>query len=212
MTPDTPYLVHATLAGTPAQNAWQPELPGDWRRRLARMRSDAARRRTLGGLWLLRESLEFAGFPEATLARLVRDPHGRPTLPGGPAFSISHCGPHVACAVTAEAPLGLDVERVRPLDVSRFARFLSAEEAAAAARDPAAFFAAWTAREATVKAGGRVGLARIARVRVSDGWAELDGDRLHLQWPMLGAGLVACLAAPVPLAPAVVRALPPPPV
>lgn len=207
---DTPYLVHTTLARTPPADAWRPDLPPAWGKRLAAMRSVTARRRTLAGLWLLREAAALAGRPRLALDRLTRDVHGRPALPDGPAFNISHCGPYVACAVTCHTPVGLDLERIRPIDARRFARFLSDAENAAVARDPAAFFIAWTAREAAVKAGGRVGLARIARVRVVGDDARLDGERLHLQWPVLGDGLVACLAAAQPLAPAVVRQLPAP--
>lgn len=149
---------------------------------------------------------------EVPLTRLTRDGHGRPVLPGGPAFSVSHSGSRVACAVSRDNDIGLDVERVRPIDVRRFSRFLSANETAAALRDPAAFFAAWTAREAAVKAGGRVGLARIARVRIAGEEAELDGERLYLQRLKLDAKTMACLASTVPLAPAAVRELAAPPV
>lgn len=210
MPPNTPYLLHTVLSETPPETVWKAELPTVWNKRLAGMGSEMARRRTLAGLWLLREAAALAGLPEVVLADLSHDANGRPVLPGGPAFSISHCGPRVACVVAGDAAVGLDVERVRPVDVRRFARFLNDDEAAAAARDPAVFFAAWTAREAAVKAGGRVGLARIARVRLGDAWAEVDGETLYLQRPTLGEGWAACLASPEQLAPAAVRELSPP--
>lgn len=212
MSLNTPYLIHTTLAETPPAEVWEPKLPAAWRERLGRMRSEAARRRSLAGLWLLREAAAMAGLPEAVLAELSQDSNGRPILPGGPSFNVSHCDLRAACAVTADTAVGLDLEWVRPIDVRRFARFLGVGEVAAAERDPAVFFNAWTAREAAVKAGGRVGLARIARVRVNGDRAELDGETLYLQWPVVTDGLTACLASPEPLAPATVREIPPPPI
>lgn len=202
--PNTAFLVHAALSETPPADAWRPELSPAWRERLAGMRSESARRRTLAGLWLLREAASMAGLPEPTLTALRHDANGRPELPDGPIFNISHSGLHIACAITApDTPVGLDVERIRPIDPGRFARFLKDDDDAA--RDAGAFFTAWTAREAVVKAGGRVGLARIARVRIDGNRAELDGERLHLQWPEVGTGVVACLASAAKLAAVWVR-------
>ena len=40
-------------------------------------------------------------------------PHGKPVLPGGPGFSLSHAGDLVGVAVRPDGPVGLDVEQVR---------------------------------------------------------------------------------------------------
>lgn len=177
---------------------WHPELPAAYRQRLARMRSSQARARTLGGLWLLQKCAELAGFDAPPLARLGRDPHGRPQWSGGPHFNISHSGNLVACVIAGRGPIGLDVEQIRPVDTLRLGRFLAPSERAASAQSPEAFFSAWTAREATVKATGRAGLARIARVELGTDHASVDGERLCIQWPPLAAGYKACVATPVP--------------
>lgn len=210
MSLNMPYLVHTTLSETPPAAAWRPALSAAWEARLAGMRSETARRRTLAGLWLLREAAATAGLPEPALTGLRRDANGRPELPDGPMFNISHSGLHIACAVAPDTAVGLDVEHIRPIDPRRFARFLNDEDPATA--DTGAFFAAWTAREAAVKAGGRAGLARIARVRIDGDRAEVDGETLYLQRPALGEEVAACLASAERLAPAVVRDAGVPPV
>ncbi|MES1942799.1 4'-phosphopantetheinyl transferase [Salinisphaera sp. PC39] len=207
MPDETVTLLFTRLAGRVPASPWRPRLSAEWTERIAGMRSETARRRTLAGLWLLHTAL-----PEADLGELVRDTEGRPFLPAGPAFNISHCGDGIACAVGGTAGLGLDIERVRPVSLRRFARFLTPEQVPAAHTDPAVFFRAWTAREATVKAGGRVGLARIARVRIDGDRATLDGDTWHLQWPTLAPNWVACLATAAPTAPAGVTTVSAPPV
>jgi len=173
------------------------ELPAPWRERLARLRSGKARRETLAGLWLLREGAAHGGWL-TDLSRLRREPDGRPILPGGPAFSISHTDDLAVCAIAPGGRLGVDVERIRAIDTDRLARFLGPEKHAAAREDPAVFFRAWTAREAAVKATGRVGLARVAGVRVRGDTAEIDGDTLYLMRPTLDAGHAVCVACDEP--------------
>lgn len=156
------------------------------------MRSPAAYKQTVAGLRLL----ELAS--GADLAGLQLAAAGRPMLAGGPWFSISHAGVYVVCAIS-EAPLGVDLERVRPLATKRVLRLLSAHEAATARREPRAFFRFWTAREAAVKASGRVGLRRLAAVRLQGDIAHIDGATLWLQRHHIDPGYELCVASPARL-------------
>jgi 4'-phosphopantetheinyl transferase len=93
--------------------------------------------------------------------------HGKPTLPGGPEFSISHTverdgSGYVAVAV-ADVPVGLDIESAtrNSLSVARqsltpleFTQLQAIEEGAR----PRAFLSYWTKKEAVLKAVG-MGLA-----------------------------------------------------
>jgi phosphopantetheinyl transferase len=65
---------------------------------------------------------------------------GKPCLPGGPGFSISHSGPHVGVALCSDCEPGFDLER---FDAG------SGEPAASRSR-----LARWTATEAVLKAAG----------------------------------------------------------
>jgi 4'-phosphopantetheinyl transferase len=88
-------------------------------------------------------------------------PHGRPRLPGsGLEASISHAGGRVCVALADGAPVGVDVEPARELDVAGLAGVaLDAREAAAVrALAPAerahGFLVLWTRKEALLKALG----------------------------------------------------------
>lgn len=90
---------------------------------------------------------------------------GKPALKGQGVdqlhFNLAHSHDLALIAVTRAAPVGVDVERIRPMrDADRIAeRFFSAREAEAfrnvpAAEQDAAFFALWTRKEAWLKATG----------------------------------------------------------
>jgi 4'-phosphopantetheinyl transferase len=94
---------------------------------------------------------------------LAHEPGGRPVLRGAAAelhVSISHGRRAVAVALTALAPVGVDVERLRPVDAVGLARrWFPAEEAAWLHALPPgqrerAFFWLWTHKEAVGKARG----------------------------------------------------------
>lgn len=132
------------------------ELPADL---LERKRSDRHSRHThasLAGYALLRKALQShnAGW---SLRRLRLTTWGKPYLPNGPCFSLSHSGGYVMCALGRDE-LGLDTELVRPRPLRLPEAIFSPAERhyVDAAADPlAAFYWLWTRKEAVAKADGR---------------------------------------------------------
>jgi 4'-phosphopantetheinyl transferase len=108
--------------------------------------------------------------PDSNGKPLLLAPHGRPALQ----FNLSHTPGLALIAVTEALPVGVDIERVRPVPEADqiAARFFTAREQAvlmqlSAARRHAAFIRIWTHKEAVLKAEG-VGLAgSLDRVEVS---------------------------------------------
>ncbi|MBY6261898.1 4'-phosphopantetheinyl transferase superfamily protein [Azospirillum sp. 412522] len=91
--------------------------------------------------------------------------HGKPSLSCGPSFNLSDSEDSLAIAVAAEGRIGVDIERLRPIEsadgiADRF--FHAAERAALQALGPErrdeGFLLAWTRKEAFIKAAG-VGLS-----------------------------------------------------
>ena len=80
--------------------------------------------------------------------------------------SITHSGDLVGLALTAVAPVGLDVERISDVDIEGLTRLVLHPDEKAP--DPDAFFTFWTRKEAVVKATGDGLGAPLAQVRVSD--------------------------------------------
>lgn len=93
--------------------------------------------------------------PALTRADWVIGEHGKPYLPGAAfRFSLSHSDGLCAAVLTFE-PIGLDVERIRPLRPALLPRFCTPDEIALCERDPERAVKIWTAREARAKENGR---------------------------------------------------------
>lgn len=130
-----------------------------------------------------------------------RDRGGKPWLEGGPHFSLSRSSDLGLCAVSARREVGVDLERVRPIDDpdGLACRVLGRADLAAylADRDgalPERFLRYWTGREAYLKALG-VGLPGL----------ELAGDRDPRSWSLQALapapGYVGALVVERPAAP-----------
>jgi 4'-phosphopantetheinyl transferase len=123
-----------------------------------------------------------------------KTPAGKPFLvgvdtAGGASFSLTHTRGMVACAVTRDADLGIDVERtdrdVRVGDIS--ARFFASSETAALDRlapelRTRRFFDLWTLKEALIKATG-LGLAHSMDRFAFDVGAFVDGREIVVSEP-----------------------------
>jgi len=124
------------------------------------------RRRFIVGRALLRLILSrYLGLRPQELEFAYR-PNGKPELASGPLpnelrFNLAHSEDLAIVALTRVGPVGVDLERIGPLqDFDELvARFFSAREQAcfqrlSAEQKPAAFFNLWTRNEAFLKATG----------------------------------------------------------
>jgi 4'-phosphopantetheinyl transferase len=146
-------------------------LSSDEVERADRFRGPMLRRRFVVGRAALRSVL--AGYLEAEPERLtfVYGVRGKPRLAEvgeGLEFNLSHTEDLALFAITRGMAVGIDVERLRPMDdagqiISRY--FTPREQAEffnyPQQERPAAFFRAWTRKEALLKATGD-GLASLA--------------------------------------------------
>ncbi len=104
-------------------------LPWESRReRIARINRKEAALLPLGAGLLLKYALERAGVSDMTLGE---NEHGKPCLINNPdiCFNLSHSGSIAICAVS-DAPVGADVEKIRPFSEKVTRRFFAPEETA----------------------------------------------------------------------------------
>jgi 4'-phosphopantetheinyl transferase len=181
-------------------------LEKEERDQVYRYRRPEDRQRTLLGRGVLRLVLgDWLGLDPVSL-RFATGPHGKPELVGhGPSllqdkrphFNLSHSGDLILLAFHTDAPVGVDVERMRPdldwhaiarrcLDPAQVESLLALPPAEAAS----AFMESWCALEAGLKAGG-VGLAQASEAQAQAMEPRLRRWRLAL--PAGYSGAVALL-------------------
>jgi 4'-phosphopantetheinyl transferase len=181
--------------------------------RAARFLHDAPRRQFVAARASLRLILSrYTGTPPESLT-FTTTGNGKPVLPGGPHFNVSHSH-EVALIAVAAAELGVDVEHVRERDTwpDMARRYFTPREVAGCV-DLTSFYHIWTRKEAFLKALG-LGLAHgLERFAVSvppDDPARIlhiDGDEAAARrWSLIALspadGYVGAVAAEWP---AVVR-------
>ncbi len=140
-------------------------LNGDERARAGRFLNEGHASRFVIGRGGLRLRLaRYMNIPPAEIA-FTYGPHGKPLLVGAkaPHFNLAHSDGEVVLAVCHEQAVGIDIERGHRPDGDIVGRFFSVAENHAwqflpEAERERAFFRAWTAKEALLKALG-VGLS-----------------------------------------------------
>jgi len=171
--PDRPVLVQNEV------HVWKAQLdqdaeghPAFWetlscgeQRRAERFRRQQDRRHFIVARGILRNILSRYLPDSPGNIRLCYGAHGKPCLAGARGggslqFNLSHSEGMAVYAISAQYRVGIDLERIRPIQYQRLLREFSPAERAAISQLPEdkqreAFFRLWTCKEAYVKARGQ---------------------------------------------------------
>ena len=109
-------------------------------------------------------------------------PGGKPYIPGGPEFSLSHSGA-LAVIALADVPVGADAEKDRPVGEAVRLRALTGAERA----DSRDFLFFWTRKEAALKCLGTGVDRALDLLDVRADSAELDGRTIFLHTARFGS-------------------------
>lgn len=95
-------------------------------------------------------------------------PDGKPFIPGGPEFNISHSDGIIVLAVAQCCNVGIDIEKIRQVNIDDFSSYLPEVANLRETNDPdnvsRIFFDCWTSREAVMKGCGKGLLAPMEHV------------------------------------------------
>jgi len=122
------------------------------------------RQTSLLGRILLGRALRMmcCGSGQHTLHMLRQTPQGRPFIPGGLDFNLSHSGETVVLAVCTQGQVGVDIEQIRPIDYEHLRPLVmeltNAGRESKGDDDLRLFYECWTRKEAVAKGCG-LGLA-----------------------------------------------------
>jgi len=185
-------------------------VPMSIARKVSTFRRWEDRHASLFGKLLLMTALEDAGLPP-DLGDLQYTPFGRPFLANSPDFNISHSGNRVACVLSRQGEVGIDLERIKELAIGDFRNQFTEREWAAinGAPDPLpVFYHYWTAKEAIIKADGR-GLSMplpLDQLRVEQDTVVDTGDRRwHICRISCFEGYACHIATEMPMAPPILK-------
>lgn len=133
-------------------------LPEFLRNKYFRYRRWQDRATNLFSIILLIRGLQNFGYDHHILESLKYTQYGRPYLTGSVDFNISHSGDFVLCAIADEVRVGIDIEKIQPVDFSEFRDLMSGEQWSLIkkSQDPLKkFFTYWAIKESIIKADGR---------------------------------------------------------
>ncbi len=163
------HLWRTRLIGTePQYEAARGVISATEKARADRLISPTLGRRSVFAFAFLRLVLARYLPVEPAAISFETGPFGKPFLPDGPGFNLSHSGDTALIAVGAQgSEIGVDIEEVNPKRATHdiAARFFAPEEIAELAGyaegddRESAFFRIWTRKEAFIKAIGK-GLAQ----------------------------------------------------
>lgn len=139
-------------------------------------------RRTLLGDVLIRQIIHDMYAIPIDQVVFETEGNGKPVVRQIPSFhfNLSHSGDWVVCAVD-DAPVGIDIEEMKPIDLAIAKRFFSTEEytdllSQPAEQQEAYFFHLWSMKEAFIKLTGKgisYGLSSFTARLSADGQASL---------------------------------------
>jgi 4'-phosphopantetheinyl transferase len=158
-----------------------------------RYQSEISRYNYLIGRLLLKNGLNFFGLDD-DLEKIEFAENGKPVFPGIH-FNISHSDHQVICGFSQEGQLGVDLEKIKPIDFEDFRAMFSAKEWSAihSADDPLrTFYWFWTRKESIIKAMGRtLNYLHQIELDVTSDHFMVDGKRFFLQEIDIAEGFVA---------------------
>lgn len=168
-------------------------LTAERRSRMERYLRKADQARCLAAGLLLRHV-----FGEKGAARITADSMGKPYLPGGPFFNLSHSGDKVVLLVSSRAS-GVDIEQISPWSEAVAQRVFTPREQAwlKTHREKAAFYRLWTAKEGIMKALG-LGFRlppESFEVQIEEGVPNpVCGREWYLHWREIDGHMLCCAA------------------
>lgn len=137
------------------------QLPEDIQERIRRYRKEENKYQLMIGRLLLKEGMQQLGFSDFNLTDLHYNEFNCPLWRTDINFNIAHSGNVVGCAFSEKLKIGLDIEKIRPINLENFEYILNEldqQNIQQAQKPYEVFFKIWTIKEAVTKAVGK-GLA-----------------------------------------------------
>lgn len=178
-------------------NAYLAQLPATLTAQILRYKRWEDRQASLYGKLLLHNGLLALGYDRQVLTLLQYTAHKRPYLSKELDFNISHSGEYVVCVISDSHRIGVDIEKVEPIDINDFLSVWTDEEwqqIQASKSDYTCFYNFWTQKEAVIKADGKGFSIPLQNIKLLPDLALLDSTVWHLSEVKLAQNYIMHLA------------------
>jgi len=173
-------------------------LPQSLKAPIVRCRSKMEKKARLFGKLLLREGFAKYSSSVNVLESLKFNKYGRPYYEGKIDFNISHSDGCVVCALSDDVRLGIDIEKVRDIDLHLFEKYMTTGEwrnIHSSSNQLVEFYRYWTRKESIMKADGRGMSAPLQDININDLTGELDAKLWLLNEVKIDLDYICTLAA-----------------
>lgn len=170
------------------------QMPEDIQERIRRYRKEENKYQLMLGRLLLKKGMEKLGYRDFQLVDLYYNDFNCPLWRAEINFNIAHSGNVVGCAFSKELKIGLDIEEIRPVDLTNFDYILNEvdQQNIKKSTNPyCAFFKIWTIKEGVTKAIGKGLAIDVQQIYIYENYAML-GD---VKWYYKTLNLASAFAA-----------------
>lgn len=174
------------------------QMPEDIQERIRRYHQEENKYQLMVGRLLLKKGMRELGFNHFRLADLYYNEYNCPLWENNQHFNIAHSGKVVACAFSQKSKIGLDVEKIRPINLKDFDYILNDldKRNIRSAADPFhAFFKIWTIKEAVTKAIGKGLAIDVQQIFIDDQYASFEKEKWYYQTLNFEDGFAAHLVS-----------------
>jgi 4'-phosphopantetheinyl transferase len=134
--------------------------------------------RVAGGHWLTQKWIN-TYYPNININEQKRHQYGKPFFQNLPEFNISHSGDWVVFAFAKQGKIGVDIEKIRTLEIQNFNKQFSPTDLVKIQQNKnplRAFFNAWTIKEAVMKADGRAMKIPLHHIHLAEAKAYIQNE------------------------------------
>ncbi len=160
------------------------QMPKDIQERIRRYRKEENKYQLMIGRLLLKEGMQELEVTDFKLADLYYNEFNCPLWRESINFNIAHSANVIACAFSTTMKIGLDIERVREINLNNFAYILNEmdkENIQQSTNKLTAFFKIWTIKEAVTKAIGEGLSIDVQQIYIYEKYAVFEGQIWYYQ-------------------------------
>ncbi len=154
------------------------QLPTEKTRQIRRLRNRQAQLQSIIGLALVKAGIQQSGLRGFHLRKL-RFVHQKPYIHQGSHFSISHSKQCICCVVSNNQPVGIDIEKIRPLTASLVKKYCLKNNNGQ--NNDTAPITVWTQKEAILKVHADNTLNELKQIDIYNNKAYFKNQSYRVQ-------------------------------